>query len=226
MNKSIIRINNVSKIYDTDKVSVAALNNIDVNIKSGELTAIIGPSGSGKSTLMHILGCLDQPTSGDYFLDDLEVSSLNPNKLAEIRNIKIGFVFQSFNLLPYLTAFKNIEMPMIFAGIPKEKRENKVRDLLEKVGMDGRAKHKPTELSGGEQQRIAVARSLANSPEIILADEPTGNLDSKIGASIMDLFMELWKAGKTIIMITHDPKVADQCERKIKLLDGKIIANK
>ena len=223
MNKPIIRINNVSKIYDTGKVSVAALNDIDVTINSGELTAIIGPSGSGKSTLMHILGCLDQPTSGDYFLDDLEVSSLNPNKLAEIRNIKIGFVFQSFNLLPYLTAFKNIEMPMIFAGTPKEKREKKVMELLEKVGMAGRAKHKPTELSGGEQQRIAVARSLANSPEIILADEPTGNLDSKIGASIMELFMELWKTGKTIIMITHDPKVADQCERKIKLLDGKII---
>ena len=223
MNKPIIRINNVSKIYDTGKVSVAALNDIDVTINSGELTAIIGPSGSGKSTLMHILGCLDQPTSGSYFLDDLEVSSLNPNKLAEIRNIKIGFVFQSFNLLPYLTAFKNIEMPMIFAGTPKEKREKKVMELLERVGMDGRAKHKPTELSGGEQQRIAVARSLANSPEIILADEPTGNLDSKIGASIMELFMELWKTGKTIIMITHDPKVADQCERKIELLDGKII---
>jgi len=223
MNKPIIRINNVSKIYETGKVSVAALNNINVTINSGELTAIIGPSGSGKSTLMHILGCLDQPTSGDYFLDDLEVSSLNPNKLAEIRNIKIGFVFQSFNLLPYLTAFKNIEMPMIFAGTPKEKRERKVMELLERVGMDGRAKHKPTELSGGEQQRIAVARSLANSPEIILADEPTGNLDSKIGASIMELFMELWKTGKTIIMITHDSKVADQCERKIELLDGKII---
>ena len=223
MNKPIIRINNVSKIYETGKVSVAALNDINVTIKSGELTAIIGPSGSGKSTLMHILGCLDQPTSGSYFLDDLEVSSLNPNKLAEIRNIKIGFVFQSFNLLPYLTAFKNIEMPMIFAGTPKEKREKKVMELLEKVGMAGRAKHKPTELSGGEQQRIAVARSLANSPEIILADEPTGNLDSKIGASIMELFMELWKTGKTIIMITHDPKVADQCERKIELLDGKII---
>ena len=223
MNKPIIRINNVSKIYDTGKVSVAALNDIDVTINSGELTAIIGPSGSGKSTLMHILGCLDQPTSGSYFLDDLEVSSLNPNKLAEIRNIKIGFVFQSFNLLPYLTAFKNIEMPMIFAGTPKEKREKKVMELLERVGMTGRAKHKPTELSGGEQQRIAVARSLANSPEIILADEPTGNLDSKIGASIMELFMELWKTGKTIIMITHDPKVADQCERKIELLDGKII---
>ena len=223
MNKPIIRINNVSKIYDTGKVSVAALSDIDVTINSGELTAIIGPSGSGKSTLMHILGCLDQPTSGSYFLDDLEVSSLNPNKLAEIRNIKIGFVFQSFNLLPYLTAFKNIEMPMIFAGTPKEKREEKVMELLKRVDMVGRAKHKPTELSGGEQQRIAVARSLANSPEIILADEPTGNLDSKIGASIMELFMELWKTGKTIIMITHDPKVANQCERKIELLDGKII---
>ncbi len=223
MNKPIIKINNVDKIYETGKVSVAALKDINLTINSGELTAIIGPSGSGKSTLMHILGCLDQPTSGSYVLDNLEVSTLGPNKLAEIRNIKIGFVFQSFNLLPYLTAFKNIELPMIFAGVKKTEREDKVNELLELVEMDKRAQHKPTELSGGEQQRVAVARSLANSPEIILADEPTGNLDSKIGATIMELFMKLWKSGKTLIMITHDADVADTCERKIELLDGKII---
>jgi len=222
MNKSIIKINNVAKIYETGKVSVAALKEINLTIHSGELTAVIGPSGSGKSTLMHIIGCLDQPTKGSYFLDDLEVSALNPNKLAEIRNLKIGFVFQSFNLLPYLNAFKNIELPMIFAGIDKLKRKKRVDELLEIVDMTNRALHKPTELSGGEQQRIAVARSLANNPEIILADEPTGNLDSKIGDSIMNLFMELWKSGKTIIMITHDPKVADNCERRIELLDGEI----
>ena len=222
MNKPIIKINNVAKIYDTGKVSVAALKEINLTVNSGELTAIIGPSGSGKSTLMHIIGCLDQPTHGSYFLDDLEVSALNPNKLAEIRNLKIGFVFQSFNLLPYLSAFKNIEMPMIFAGIDKHKRKKRVDELLDIVDMTKRALHKPTEMSGGEQQRIAVARSLANNPEIILADEPTGNLDSKIGDSIMNLFMDLWKSGKTIIMITHDPKVADKCERKIELLDGEI----
>ena len=222
MNKPIIKINNVAKIYDTGKVSVAALKGINLTIHSGELTAVIGPSGSGKSTLMHIIGCLDQPTRGSYFLEDLEVSALEPNKLAEIRNLKIGFVFQSFNLLPYLNAFKNIELPMIFAGIDKHKRKKRVDELLEIVDMTNRALHKPTELSGGEQQRIAVARSLANNPEIILADEPTGNLDSKIGDSIMNLFMELWKSGKTIIMITHDPKVADNCERKIELLDGEI----
>ncbi len=222
MNNPIIKINNVAKIYDTGKVSVAALKEINLTVNSGELTAIIGPSGSGKSTLMHIIGCLDQPTHGSYFLDNLEVSALNPNKLAEIRNLKIGFVFQSFNLLPYLSAFKNIELPMIFAGIDKHKRKKRVDELLEIVDMTNRALHKPTEMSGGEQQRIAVARSLANNPEIILADEPTGNLDSKIGDSIMNLFMELWKSGKTIIMITHDPKVADKCERKIELLDGEI----
>ena len=222
MNNPIIKINNVAKIYDTGKISVAALNEINLTIHSGELTAVIGPSGSGKSTLMHIIGCLDQPTRGTYFLDDLEVSALNPNKLAEIRNLKIGFVFQSFNLLPYLSAFKNIEMPMIFAGIDKHTRKKRVDELLEIVDMTNRALHKPTEMSGGEQQRVAVARSLANNPEIILADEPTGNLDSKIGDSIMNLFMELWKSGKTIIMITHDPKVADKCERKIELLDGEI----
>ena len=222
MNNPIIKISNVAKIYDTGKVSVAALKEINLTVNSGELTAIIGPSGSGKSTLMHIIGCLDQPTHGSYFLDNLEVSALNPNKLAEIRNLKIGFVFQSFNLLPYLSAFKNIELPMIFAGIYKLKRKKRVDELLEIVDMTKRALHKPTEMSGGEQQRIAVARSLANDPEIILADEPTGNLDSKIGDSIMNLFMELWQSGKTIIMITHDPKVADKCERKIELLDGEI----
>ena len=222
MNNPIIKISNVAKIYDTGKVSVAALKKINLTVNSGELTAIIGPSGSGKSTLMHIIGCLDQPTHGSYFLDNLEVSALNPNKLAEIRNLKIGFVFQSFNLLPYLSAFKNIELPMIFAGIDKHKRKKRVDELLEIVDMTNRALHKPTEMSGGEQQRIAVARSLANNPEIILADEPTGNLDSKIGDSIMNLFMKLWESGKTIIMITHDPKVADNCERKIELLDGKI----
>ena len=223
MNNTVIKIDNIVKEYNTGIVSVAALNGVSLSINKGELVAITGRSGSGKSTLMHIVGCLDQPTRGSYFLDNIEVSSLHPNKLAEIRNLKIGFVFQSFNLLPYLSAFGNVEMPMIFAGIEKAKRKKKVDELLYLVDMSERALHKPTEMSGGEQQRIAVARSLANDPEIILADEPTGNLDSKIGDSIMNLFMKLWKSGKTIIMITHDPKVADKCERKIELFDGKIL---
>jgi len=225
MNKSIINLTDVSKTYDTGKVAVAALKEVNLTIHSGELTAVVGPSGSGKSTLMNIIGCLDQPTAGSYTLDNLEVSSLAPNKLAEIRNIKIGFVFQSFNLLPYLTAFKNIELPMIFAGLKKTDRANKVNELLDLVEMSKRALHKPTELSGGEQQRVAIARALANDPEIILADEPTGNLDSKIGATIIELFMKLWKSGATIIMITHEADVADNCERKIELFDGKIIDN-
>ena len=223
MNNTVIKIDNIVKEYNTGIVSVAALNGVCLSINKGELVAITGRSGSGKSTLMHIIGCLDQPTRGSYFLDDIEVSSLHPNKLAEIRNLKIGFVFQSFNLLPYLSAFGNVEMPMIFAGIEKTKRKKRVDELLELVDMSDRALHKPTEMSGGEQQRIAVARSLANDPEIILADEPTGNLDSKIGDSIMNLFMKLWKSGKTIVMITHDPKVADKCERKIELFDGEIL---
>jgi len=223
MNNTVIKIDNLVKEYNTGIVSVAALNGVNFAINKGELVAITGRSGSGKSTLMHIIGCLDQPTRGSYFLDNIEVSSLKPNKLAEIRNLKIGFVFQSFNLLPYLSAFGNVEMPMIFAGIEKNKRKKRVDELLELVDMSARALHKPTEMSGGEQQRIAVARSLANDPEIILADEPTGNLDSKIGDSIMNLFIKLWKSGKTIVMITHDPKVADKCERKIELLDGEIL---
>ena len=223
MNNSVIKIKNIVKEYNTGTVSVAALKGVSFSIEKGELIAITGRSGSGKSTLMHIIGCLDQPTRGSYFLDDIEVSSLHPNKLADIRNRKIGFVFQSFNLLPYLSAFGNVELPMIFAGINKINRKKRVDELLELVGMSERALHKPTEMSGGEQQRIAVARSLANDPEIILADEPTGNLDSKIGESIMNLFMKLWESGKTIIMITHDPKVADKCQRKIELLDGKVL---
>ena len=222
MNDSVIKISNVVKEYHTGSVAVRALNGISLNVEKGELIAITGRSGSGKSTLMHIIGCLDRATSGSYFLDNIDVNSLSSNQLAEIRNTKIGFVFQSFNLLPYLSAFGNVELPMIFAGVDKNLRENKVRELLNIVGMDKRASHKPTEMSGGEQQRIAIARALANDPEIILADEPTGNLDSKIGDSIMELFISLWKSGKTIIMITHDPKVANLCPKKIELLDGKI----
>jgi putative ABC transport system ATP-binding protein len=219
----MIKIENVNKIYDTGKVQVEALKNINLNIASGELAAIIGPSGSGKSTLMHIIGCLDVPNDGNYFLDDQDVSKLSLNILAKIRNRKIGFVFQNFFLLPYVNAQENIEMPMIFAGADKAKRKKKSAELLELVDMADRADHKPNELSGGEQQRIAIARALANDPEIILADEPTGNLDSKTGSEIIAIFLDLWKKGKTVIMITHDQNISKKCQRRIELFDGMIV---
>lgn len=219
----MIRIEKVNKTYNTGKVKVEALKDINLNISSGELVSIIGPSGSGKSTLMHIIGCLDTPNNGAYYLDEQDVSKLSYDVLAKIRNKKIGFVFQNFFLLPYINAQENIEMPMVFCGENKPKRNNKSTKLLELVGMSDRADHKPNELSGGEQQRIAIARALANDPEIILADEPTGNLDSKTGSEIITLFLELWKQGKTIVMITHDQNISEQCQRKIELFDGKIV---
>lgn len=222
MNNIVLEIDSVTKRYATGAVAVEALKNVSVTIKRGTLTAIIGPSGSGKSTLMHIIGCLDIPSEGRYVLDGVEVSKLPLRSLADIRLKKIGFVFQSFNLLPYLTAYKNIELPLIFAGMRATKRSARVRELLDLVGMTARAGHKPSQMSGGEQQRIAIARALANDPEIILADEPTGNLDTKNGESIMQLFMSLWEAGKTLVMITHDPGVAERCEKKVHLLDGRI----
>jgi putative ABC transport system ATP-binding protein len=219
----MIRIENVKKVYDTGKVQVEALKDINLNLSSGELAAIIGPSGSGKSTLMHIIGCLDVPNNGSYFLDNQDVSKLSFDMLAKIRNKKIGFVFQNFFLLPYINAQENIEMPMIFAGADKSKRKKKSAELLELVDMADRADHKPNELSGGEQQRIAIARALANDPEIILADEPTGNLDSKTGSEIISLFLDLWKKGKTVIMITHDQNISKKCQRRIELFDGVIV---
>jgi putative ABC transport system ATP-binding protein len=219
----MIRIENVKKVYDTGKVQVEALKDINLNLSSGELAAIIGPSGSGKSTLMHIIGCLDVPNNGSYFLDNQDVSKLSFDMLAKIRNKKIGFVFQNFFLLPYINAQENIEMPMIFAGADKSKRKKKSAELLELVDMADRADHKPNELSGGEQQRIAIARALANDPEIILADEPTGNLDSKTGSEIISLFLDLWKKGKTVIMITHDQNISKKCQRRIELFDGMIV---
>jgi putative ABC transport system ATP-binding protein len=219
----MIRIEKVKKIYDTGKVQVEALKNINLNISTGELAAIIGPSGSGKSTLMHIIGCLDIPNDGSYYLDKQDVSKLSYDMLAKIRNKKIGFVFQNFFLLPYITAQENIEMPMIFAGADKMARKKKSTELLKLVDMSDRADHKPNELSGGEQQRIAIARALANDPEIILADEPTGNLDSKTGSEIIALFLDLWKQGKTIVMITHDRSISRQCQRRIELFDGMVV---
>jgi len=216
-------MNGLSKIYKTGKVSVEALRKIDIDIDENEFVAIVGPSGSGKSTLMNIIGCLDTPSTGDYYLDDEEVGRFGSNKLAEVRNRKIGFVFQNFNLLPYATTYENIELPLIFSGMPAKRRKTRTMELLDRVGLAERAAHKPTELSGGEMQRIAIARALANNPAILLADEPTGNLDSVSGGSIIEIFRELHADGATIVMITHDRHIADNIPRVIKLKDGGIV---
>jgi putative ABC transport system ATP-binding protein len=219
----MINMRKIRKIYSTGKIEVEALREIDLKIDENEFISVMGPSGSGKSTLMNLMGCLDTPTSGEYFLDGQKVENLSPNELAEIRNQKVGFVFQSFNLLPYATAFENVEVPLIFAGIPSRKRRKRAEELLERVGLKDRADHKPTELSGGEMQRVSIARALANQPRLILADEPTGNLDSASGKEIVDLFEDLWRQGHTIIVITHDNEISRRTKRIIKLRDGLIV---
>jgi len=219
----MINMRKIRKIYSTGKVEVEALREIDLEIDENEFVSVMGPSGSGKSTLMNLMGCLDTPTSGEYFLDGQKVENLSPNELAEIRNQKVGFVFQSFNLLPYATAFENVEVPLIFAGVPSRKRRKRAEELLERVGLKDRADHKPTELSGGEMQRVSIARALANQPRLILADEPTGNLDSVSGKEIVDLFEDLWRQGHTIIVITHDNEISSRTQRIIKLKDGLVI---
>ena len=210
------------RVYDTGKVKVEALRNIDLFIQPNEFISIMGPSGSGKSTLMNIIGCLDVPTGGNYALEGKEVSRLHPNQLAEIRNRKMGFVFQNFNLLNYASVYENVELPLIFAGLSFRKRRKRVESLLDKVGLTERRNHLPSELSGGEMQRIAIARALANNPSIILADEPTGNLDSVTGKEIINIFEELWRQGNTVVMITHDPEISRRTKRIIKLKDGMI----
>jgi putative ABC transport system ATP-binding protein len=219
----MISMRKIRKVYSTGKIEVDALRGIDLEIGENEFVSIMGPSGSGKSTLMNLMGCLDTPSSGEYFLDGQKVENLNPNQLAEIRNQKVGFVFQSFNLLPYATAIENVEMPLIFAGVTSRKRRKRAEDLLEKVGLKERGEHKPTELSGGEMQRVAIARSLANQPRLILADEPTGNLDSASGSEIIRLFNELAEQGHTIVVITHDNEISRRTQRIIKLRDGLIV---
>ena len=205
-----------------DTVQTVALDNVSFSIKKGEFVAIMGPSGSGKSTLMHILGALDTPTSGKYILDGEDVSKLSKDKLAEIRNKKIGFVFQSFNLLPRTTAIKNVALPMIYAGIPKKERIERAKTLLKRVGLGDRMEHTSSQLSGGQMQRVAIARALAMNPSIILADEPTGNISSAQSDEIMCLFQDLQKQGHTIVMITHEPSVAAYAQRTIHVRDGKI----
>jgi putative ABC transport system ATP-binding protein len=218
----MIEIRNMSKIYRIGDVEVMALNNISLNIKQHEFVSIIGPSGSGKSTLMNMIGCLDVPTSGEYRLDGMEVSGLSDDQLAYIRNHKIGFIFQGFNLIQKLNSLENVELPLIYQGIPTRDRYERSVEALKLVGLDDRIQHKPTELSGGQQQRVAIARALVANPQIILADEPTGNLDSKSGKDIMNILKELHLKGSTIVLITHDNDIAMMAERIVRIQDGQI----
>ncbi len=219
---ALIRAENLWKIYRLEKTEVRALQGVSFTVRPNEFLAIMGPSGSGKSTLMNLIGCLDTPSEGEYYLKGKLVSSMSENELAHVRNSEIGFVFQVFNLLPRATAFRNVELPLIYKGMKKREREVKVRQALEMVEMGPRMSHRPPELSGGERQRVATARALVNEPSILLADEPTGNLDSKTGAEILSLFHKLHARGNTIIIVTHDKDVANRAERIIHLLDGRI----
>lgn len=225
MSDHVINTNEITKIYQMGEVEVRALNGVSVTVDRGEIVAIMGPSGSGKSTLMNILGCLDRPTGGEYYLDGEKVSDLNDDQLALIRNRKVGFIFQSFNLLTRTTALTNVELPLRYAGI-KSGRAEMARKALEIVGLGNRVHHKPFELSGGQQQRVAIARALVNNPAIIMADEPTGNLDSKSGKEIMDLLLSLNREkGATVIIVTHDPGIGEQTQRIIRVKDGLIVEN-
>jgi putative ABC transport system ATP-binding protein len=217
---AVIDLDHVTKVYKTGAVEVAALRGISMTIDRGEFVAIIGPSGSGKSTLMHIIGCLDVPTAGQYRLAGENVAEMDEDQLAEVRNRHLGFVFQQFNLLAYLPAWRNVELPLVYAGVEPAERRERALDALAQVGLADRAGHKPGELSGGQQQRVAVARALVTEPAVILADEPTGNLDSSSTADVLDLFRELHDLGRTIVLITHEADVAAQAERSVTILDG------
>jgi putative ABC transport system ATP-binding protein len=218
--ESLISLKNIAKIYQMGNLEVKALQDISLEIKENEYVALMGPSGSGKSTLMNIIGCLDTPSKGEYILNNTDVSRLEDNQLAEIRNKEIGFVFQTFNLLARYTALDNVALPLIYAGIGKEEREARAIEVLTQVGLKDRMKHKPNELSGGQRQRVAVARAMVNKPSIILADEPTGNLDSKTSVEIMELFTEIHRLGNTIILVTHEEDIAENSHRIVRLIDG------
>ena len=222
----IIEMSGIRKVYDTGKVKVEALKGIDLVVTPGEFVAIVGPSGSGKSTLMNLIGCLDTPSDGRYRLAGEDVSKFGRDDLADVRNRRVGFVFQGFNLLPQISAFENVEMPLVFGGVSPKKRKARVEELLGRVGLGERMEHKPTELSGGQMQRVAIARALAMKPDVLLADEPTGNLDSSAGGDIMELFTDLWNQGSTVIVITHDMTLARRASRIVEIHDGRIVTDK
>ena len=218
----LIRLQGVVKTYDAGELAVKALDGIDLDVQKGQMIAIIGPSGSGKSTLMHILGCLDAPTAGTYHLDGEDVSTLSGFQLAAIRNRKVGFVFQTFNLLPRASLLRNVELPLLYGGVAGADRRERATEALRRVGLGDRTKHKPSELSGGQRQRAAIARALVNKPSLVLADEPTGNLDTKTGLEILELFDEMHAHGETVVIVTHDPRIAERCERLVRIVDGRI----
>jgi putative ABC transport system ATP-binding protein len=222
----MILMRGIRKAYSMGRVEVEALRGIDLDIGGNDYVAVVGPSGSGKSTLMNIIGCLDTPTSGEYVLSGEKVAGLDRNRLAEIRNRHVGFVFQNFNLLPYASALENVELPLLFAGVSTRERKERAEEMLRRVDLADRMDHKPTELSGGQMQRVAIARALVNRPAIILADEPTGNLDTASGQGIVGLFRELYAAGQTIVMITHDQAVARLASRIVQIRDGQIVEDR
>ena len=222
---ALIELDHIQKDYDLGLSKVRALQDIHFNIERGEFVAIVGQSGSGKSTLMNILGCLDVPTNGHYKLSGRDISTFSDDELADVRNLEIGFVFQSFQLLPRASALENVELPLIYRGISKKERRQRAVDAMKLVGLEDRMKHKPAELSGGQRQRVAIARALVTQPSLLLADEPTGNLDSRTGEEIVGLFIDLHGKGNTIILVTHEPKLAARCPRAVRLVDGLVIAD-
>jgi putative ABC transport system ATP-binding protein len=219
----MIELQGIKKVFRMGSQSLEALKGVSLKIEKGEFISIMGPSGSGKSTLMNIIGCLDTPTAGEYVLDSDRVAGLSFDQLAAVRNRKIGFVFQNFNLLPYATAWENVELPLLFDGKNARKRKERVTEILKAIGLYDWREHRPSELSGGQQQRIALARALANDPPILLADEPTGNLDSRSGEEIMDILTELWKEGRTIVMVTHNDRISARSQRIVRLFDGLVL---
>jgi len=224
-NGHIIEMLGITKVYDTGKIKVEALKGIDLVVNKGEFVAVVGPSGSGKSTLLNLVGCLDTPTGGSYMLGGEAVAGLDRDALADVRNRRVGFVFQNFNLLPQLTALENVELPMLFGGIGRRERRRRAMETLDRVGLADRVEHRPTELSGGQMQRVAIARALAMEPDIVLADEPTGNLDTGSGSDVMSLMSELWGQGRTLVVVTHDKTLAQRAGRVVEIRDGLVVTD-